>query len=257
LAKGALPGSGETIYGDVRNLSEKIEHDSIQLLFTSPPYLKVIKYGLYNWIRLWFLMPDGSHKKVDEILDDTHALEKYLEFMKETLSATLPLLDRQRGISCWAIGDVKELNLAWAVWFHAGQHIEVQTDKGEKLRYKLIAIVEDKIPENQKVTKMWKTLIHHLVYVNEKGEIVEKVGSWESEKDAKNIMKDAKKKEGLNLEIHTEITNDKSGKATPVDRILIIAPESSHPTPFLSAEEMKWDPFFTPKEVTLDDFIRN
>jgi hypothetical protein len=104
---------------------------------------------------------------------------------------------------------------------------------------------------------MLKTLIHHLVYVNEKGEIVEKVGSWESEKDAKNIMKDAKKKEGLNLEIHTEITNDKSGKATPVDRILIIAPESSHPTPFLSAEEMKWDPFFTPKEVTLDDFIRN
>ena len=261
LAKGILPGSGETIYGDVRDLSHKIEHDSIQLLFTSPPYLKVIKYGLYNWIRLWFLMPDGSHKKVDQILDDTHALDEYLQFMKETLSATLPLIDRKRGISCWAIGDVKELNLAWSVWYHVGQHIEVQTEDGKKLRYKMIAIVEDKIPENQKVTKMWKTLIHHLVYVNKEGEVIETVGSWESENEAKSIMKkqnaiDKDKKKGLILEIRTEITNDKSGKATPVDRILIIAPESSEPTPFLNAEEMQWNQFFTSKHVTLDDFVK-
>ena len=72
LAKGSLTGSGETIYGDVRDLDQRVEHGSVQLLFTSPPYLKVIKYGLYNWIRLWFLTDSGSHKEVDEVLDDTH-----------------------------------------------------------------------------------------------------------------------------------------------------------------------------------------
>ena len=60
LAKGSLPGSGKTIYGDVRDLDKKVDHGSVQLLFTSPPYLKVIKYGLYNWIRLWFLTESGD-----------------------------------------------------------------------------------------------------------------------------------------------------------------------------------------------------
>ena len=204
LAKGPLPGSGETIYGDV--------------------------------------------------LDDTHALHGYLEFMKQTLAASLPLLDRKRGISCWAIGDVKGLNLAWAVWHHAGRKIEVESNNGVKLRYKLIAIVEDKIPDNQKVTKMWKTLVYHLEYLNEDGEVVEKLGSWESEIDAINVKKDAQEKSGLTLKIRTEKTNDKTGKATPTDRILIIAPETSNPIPFVDARDVKWNQFFTPKIKTLDDF---
>ena len=97
LGKGPLPGSGTAIYGDVRDLDQKIEHDTVQLLFTSPPYLKVIKYGLYNWIRLWFLTESGSHKEVDKVLDDTHALSEYLDFMREAMTATLPLLDREKG----------------------------------------------------------------------------------------------------------------------------------------------------------------
>jgi site-specific DNA-methyltransferase (adenine-specific) len=157
LKKGYLVGSGKIIEGDVRNLNNKIDHDSIQLLFTSPPYLKVIKYGLYNWIRLWFLTESGSHEEVDEKLDDTHALIDYLDFIKDSLTSTLPLLDRKRGVSCWAIGDVKDLNLAWTVWYHVGKNIEIELENGEKLRYKLIAILDDKIPENQKVTKIWKT----------------------------------------------------------------------------------------------------
>ena len=82
-------------------------------------------------------------------------------------------VDRKRGLSCWAIGDVKGLNLAWAVWHHAGSKIEVKADDGTVLKYKLIAIVEDKIPDNQKVSKIWKTLAHHVEYVNEVEEVVE------------------------------------------------------------------------------------
>ena len=28
-----------------------------KLVFTSPPYLKVIKYGKFNWVRHWLLNP--------------------------------------------------------------------------------------------------------------------------------------------------------------------------------------------------------
>jgi site-specific DNA-methyltransferase (adenine-specific) len=242
LAKGTLPGSGMTIYGDVRELDKKVDHGSVQLLFTSPPYLKVIKYGLYNWIRLWFLTESGDHKEVDETLDDTHALVEYLDFMRDTLTATLPLMDRERGLSCWAIGDVKGLNLAWAVWHHAARVIEVEGDDGCILRYRLIAIVEDNIPEEQKVTKLWKTLVHRAVRVNQEGEVIKVLGESNDKKEAKRIAAEAESIDGLTIEIQSEATNDKSGKATPLDRILIIAPESSNPTPLIDNGELSWSP---------------
>lgn len=247
LKKGYLVGDGRIIEGDVRDLDQKIEHNSIQLLFTSPPYLKVIKYGLYNWIRLWFLTESGSHEEVDEMLDDTHAFDKYLEFITDSLTATLPLLDRERGLSCWAIGDVKGLNLAWEVWVKAAKHIEIVTEEGV-LRYKLLGIVEDRIPENQKVTKMWKTLIHHLEYVNKDETVVELISSWKSESEAKKALEETVPRTGFNLRIRTEKTNDKSGKATPIDRILIIAPDCANPKAFISNEEVSWTPFLENSE---------
>jgi DNA modification methylase len=36
------------------------------MVFTSPPYLQVIKYAKYNWVRLWFLGEEPS--LVDEQL---------------------------------------------------------------------------------------------------------------------------------------------------------------------------------------------
>ena len=254
LKKGYLQGAGKIIEGDVRNLNNVVDHNSVHLLFTSPPYLKVIKYGLYNWIRLWFLTDSGSHEEVDEKLDDTHAINEYLDFMKDSLTSTLPLLDKERGLSCWAIGDVKGLNLAWAVWHHVGQHITVKGEDGKEYGYKLIAIVEDKIPDNQKVTKMWKTLVHHVEYVDAEEEIVEGLGKFESEEDAKKLMKDAEEKDGLTLRIRTEKTNDKTGKATPMDRILIIAPSTADPQPFAKSGEISWNPFRVAEQITLADF---
>lgn len=265
LKKGYLVGSGKVIEGDVRKLDSKVEHNSVQLLFTSPPYLKVIKYGLYNWIRLWFLTESGSHEEVDAKLDDTHALNEYLEFMKDTLTATLPLLDRKRGLSCWAIGDVKGLNLAWAVWHHIGSKIEIEAKDGSLLRYKLIAIVEDEIPDNQKVSKIWKTVIHRVERV-ELGHV--KIIDETTEKEvAQKTMKIhdlpwiKHAPQGVTNYRHysqtnvtkirtTEIkTKDKTGKATPTDRILIIAPETSSPRTFMQPEELDWQPFHSAKKV--------
>ena len=250
LSKGQLPGHGIAIYGDVRRLDEKIEHGSVQLLFTSPPYLKVIKYGLYNWIRLWFLTESGSHQEVDDVLDDTHALVEYLDFMRETLTATLPLMDRERGISCWAIGDVKGLNLAWAVWHHAGKVIEVKADDGSILRYKLIAIVEVNIPDEQKVTKIWKTMIHRAVRLNSESEIIEVLGESSKEEEVKRMVAEAEMIEHTRIEIRKEVVNDKSGKATPLDRILIIAPESANPVAFMKNDDVQWNHIIENNSIT-------
>ena len=62
-------------------------------------------------------------------------------------------------------------------------------------------------------------------------------------------------KDDLELRLRIEKTNDKSGKATPIDRILIIAPESSKPKSLLDVEEISWSPFLISDKITkLSDF---
>ena len=193
LKKGQLPGTGFAIHGDVRDLGdgEKIENNSVKMVFSSPPYLKVIKYGLYNWIRLWWLI--GEHKSIDKKLDDEHSIKPYLNFMKDVLETTLPLLDNKSGLACWVIGDVKELNLAKLVWDEVGSKIEVLDTNGEMQKYRLLGIVADKIRDEEKVTKIWNS------------------------------------------------ETDKSGKATLIDRILIICPEGATPVSFINDGSITWD----------------
>jgi|APSaa5957512535_1039671.scaffolds.fasta_scaffold28499_1 hypothetical protein len=157
LKNGQLPGEGFAIHGDVRNLSEskQIANNSVKMIFSSPPYLKVIKYGLYNWIRLWWLI--GEHKSIDDKLDDEHSIKPYLNFMKDVFETTLPLLDKKSGIACWVIGDVKELNLAKLVWDEVGSKIEMTDSNGEIQRYRLLGIIADDIRDSEKVTKIWNS----------------------------------------------------------------------------------------------------
>ena len=44
--------------------------DRARLVVTSPPYLRVVKYGYYNWLRTWFLGFDA--RAIDATLDDAH-----------------------------------------------------------------------------------------------------------------------------------------------------------------------------------------
>ena len=76
-----------------------------KLVFTSPPYLSVIKYGKYNWIRLWMLGQDP--KAVDGALVATASLSKYLAFMGTVLRQLTPAV-RDDGYLCLMIGDVQE-----------------------------------------------------------------------------------------------------------------------------------------------------
>lgn len=179
LKHGKLAIDGQAILGDVRKISQTVEIGSIDLIFTSPPYLKVIKYGLYNWIRLWWLI--GSHESIDAKLDDEHRLDHYLEFMKEVLRESMLVLNPKHGLACFVIGDVKEVRTAEVVWNEVASKFEGIDSNGNRKKFRLLEIVEDKIPDSEKVTKLWKS------------------------------------------------EDDKSGKATPTDRILILCHEDANP----------------------------
>ncbi|MFB0515949.1 MAG: hypothetical protein ACETWG_05020 [Candidatus Neomarinimicrobiota bacterium] len=145
--RGRPPVSGEAYQYDVRHLHEVVAPGSIQLVVSSPPYLKVVKYGLYNWIRLWFL--DVPVEEVDRRLDDGHALPTYLEFMGDTIRQLETLL-RPGGMATLVIGDVAQngeppLNLAERVWESAAPKTGLQ----------LVDIVPDAIADSAKVTKIW------------------------------------------------------------------------------------------------------
>jgi site-specific DNA-methyltransferase (adenine-specific) len=118
-----------------------------QLVFTSPPYLQVIKYGKYNWVRLWFLKHDA--RDVDSRLMASGSLPRYLAFMTEVL-AGLKRTVADDGYVCLVIGDVRkgeeQINLAGKVWRHVA----------EPAGWHCHGIIADQVPLGQKVSRIWK-----------------------------------------------------------------------------------------------------
>lgn len=147
-----MPGiKGKAFNEDIRNLPKKLKDIKGQLIVSSPPYLKVVKYGKFNWIRLWML--DTDPKELDMDLDDTHSLPRYLEFIEDSLNSMYKLLDDE-GICVLAIGDVfgdkgigknKKINLAKRVW----------DELGKESGFELISIIDDKYKKDSKVSRIW------------------------------------------------------------------------------------------------------
>jgi hypothetical protein len=118
-----------------------------KLVFTSPPYMQVVKYGKYNWIRLWLLGFDAED--VDQRLVATSSLTRYLDFIRTSLVASAMHL-REDGFLCLVLGDVVRpdgvLDLARRV------AEEVVPDTGLHVG----AIVADDVPVPHKVSRIWK-----------------------------------------------------------------------------------------------------
>ena len=120
-----------------------------KLVFTSPPYLSVIKYGKYNWVRLWMLGQDP--KAVDGALVATASLLEVSRVHGHCSPAAhpggarrwLPLPDdrRRSGASHRQV-----TNLAVQVWEEAA----------EPLGWQLRGIVADRLPTQHKVSRIWK-----------------------------------------------------------------------------------------------------
>ena len=120
-------------------------------MITSPPYLRVLKYGYYNWLRTWLLGFDA--KAIDAALDDAHQREPYLQFLREVLADLRPALSDD-GIAVIVIGDVETdrgkpskagLGLAERAWEEAAY----------PAGYRLAGLVRDEVAANRKMTRLW------------------------------------------------------------------------------------------------------
>jgi len=144
---------GHAFFGDARDLPSTLADaeetpDRADLVFTSPPYLKVLKYGLYNWIRLWFLNQEPD--TVDQRLDDELDLEAYLEFMTDTFDVMDEVVDPDTGVAAFVIGDVDQ----------NGETINLAREVAEEVvapmaNFEVGRIVEDRVPDNEKVSRIW------------------------------------------------------------------------------------------------------
>ena len=125
LRKGSLPERPKSVIvqGDATQLHHVLPSVGIRrvgAIVTSPPYLGILRYGAFNWIRLWFLR--FNQYEIDRSLDTTDSLDRYLSFMASFFYSAKRVLSRD-GTLVLVIGDVVE----------NGQHVPLATRLWEEL----------------------------------------------------------------------------------------------------------------------------
>jgi site-specific DNA-methyltransferase (adenine-specific) len=148
----ALWGAGRAAGPRARlALRQRALPDRARLVVTSPPYLRVVKYGYYNWLRLWFMGVDPD--QVDRSLDDAHQLDAYLVFMRQTLADLRGALTDD-AVVVLVIGDV-ELDRGRATEDGIGLAETVWERAAAPEGYRLAGIARDDIAAQRKMTKIW------------------------------------------------------------------------------------------------------
>jgi site-specific DNA-methyltransferase (adenine-specific) len=151
LRAGPLPKAPNAyvITGDATQLHHLLPGIGVRTvgaIITSPPYLGVLRYGAFNWIRLWFLRQDPV--VIDQRLDGTDSLDRYLSFISNFLSSAGRVL-RPGGLAILVIGDVVE----------HGQHLKLAPRLWEELQglipFELAHLKIDAYDQSAKTTRVW------------------------------------------------------------------------------------------------------
>jgi DNA methylase len=159
LRHGLPTAAGVALLGDARDVAPRVRAllrdrglpDRARLVLGSPPYLRVVKYGYYNWLRAWLCGFDA--RAIDAALDDAHHREPYLVFLRDVLAGLRPALTDD-GIVVLVIGDVETdrgrqlkgaVGLAEQVWAMAA----------EPEGYRLAGVALDRVAAHRKMTKLW------------------------------------------------------------------------------------------------------
>lgn len=160
LYRAPLPASpGIALLGDARDVGPRAVAalrargmpDRARLIVTSPPYLRVVKYGYYNWLRTWFLGFDA--RLIDATLDDAHHRAPYLVFLRDVLRGLRRALTDD-AVVVMVVGDVATdrgrkirngIGLAEQVW------AEAAAPEG----YRLAGVALDEVHAGRKMTKLW------------------------------------------------------------------------------------------------------
>ena len=153
------PVEGIALLGDARDAGPRARAallargrpDRARLVVTSPPYLRVVKYGYYNWLRTWFLGFDS--RAIDAALDDAHHREPYLLFMRDVLAGIRPALTDD-AVVVLVIGDV-ETDRGRRIRGGVGLAERVWEVAAEPEGYRLAGVALDDVAAVRKMTKLW------------------------------------------------------------------------------------------------------
>ena len=120
-------------------------------MVTSPPYLRVVRYGLANWLRLWLLGEDAA--RVDAALTAPASADASAALLRTVLQDLRPVLAPD-AIVVLVLGDVeadrgkrlaRPVDLARSAWEGAA----------EPAGYRLAGVVDDRIDPDRKLTRIW------------------------------------------------------------------------------------------------------
>jgi site-specific DNA-methyltransferase (adenine-specific) len=150
---------GLALLGDARDVASRARAllrdrglpDRARLVVTSPPYLRVVKYGYYNWLRTWLLGFDA--REIDATLDDAHHREPYLAFLRDVLSDLRTILTDD-AVVVLVIGDV-EFDRGRPIAGAVGLAERVWETAAAPEGYRLAGIALDDVAANRKMTKLW------------------------------------------------------------------------------------------------------
>jgi len=139
----------QVLFGDATKIDEvlrQVDTGGVGAIVTSPPYLGVLRYGAFNWIRLWFL--GRSPAAIDKSLDVTDSLDRYLSFLASFLMSAGKVLKPGAPVAL-VMGDVVE----------SGQRLELAARVWEELDgllpYKKVWIDLDQFDPTTKTTRIW------------------------------------------------------------------------------------------------------
>jgi len=153
------PTTGVALLGDARTAGRRARTalrarglpDRVRLVITSPPYMRVLKYGYYNWLRTWLLGFDA--RLIDATLDDAHHREPYLAFLREVLTDLRPAM-ADDGIAVVVIGDV-EMDRGKPSGSGIGLAERAWEEAAFPAGYRLAGLVRDEVAANRKMTRLW------------------------------------------------------------------------------------------------------
>ena len=160
LYRQPLPAApGIALHGDARSAGRRARTalhahglpDRARLVVTSPPYLRVLRYGYYNWLRTWLLGFDPA--AIDAELDAAHRREPYLRFLREVLEDLRPALTDD-GIAIVVIGDV-EMDRGKPSAEGVGLAERAWEEAALPAGFRLAGLVRDEVAANRKMTRLW------------------------------------------------------------------------------------------------------
>jgi site-specific DNA-methyltransferase (adenine-specific) len=156
---GPPSAEGVGLLGDARDVAPRMQvamhergrPERARLVVTSPPYLRVVKYGYYNWLRTWFLGFDA--RAIDATLDDAHHREPYLAFLRDVLAGLRPVL-ADDAVVVLVVGDV-ETDRGRRIRGGVGLAARVWESAAEPEGYRLAGVALDDVAATRKMTKLW------------------------------------------------------------------------------------------------------